>query len=106
LLERSQEIVMREEEALDRAVEHNDLQLLIGLDRRDDLAQLRHGLGTEDVARRVFEGHPPVRRQTALKMDLPDGRNAFNTAHDELPLFWWTAIPDLSLNQSHHEIII
>ena len=39
LLQRREKIVMRQEEALDRTVEHDDLHLLIGLERRDDLVR-------------------------------------------------------------------
>src|SRR5262245_13759653 len=70
ILERREKIVMREKEAIDGTIEHNDLHMLIRLDRGDDLVELRDRLRSEDVQRRNIERHAPVRRQAPLKSDL------------------------------------
>jgi hypothetical protein len=49
-----------EKEAIDGAIEHNDLHVLIRLDRCDDLVKLRDLLWSEDVQRRDIKRHTPV----------------------------------------------
>jgi hypothetical protein len=60
LFERRQEVVVGEKEPVDGTVEHDDLHLLIFLDRRDDLAQCQRLLWAKDVHRRKVESDPPV----------------------------------------------
>jgi hypothetical protein len=61
---------VRQEEARHRALEHDDLDLGVGLDLGDDAVQLRNGLGTENVERRVIQRDAPVFRREALEPDL------------------------------------
>jgi hypothetical protein len=46
--QRRNEVEVRQEEARHGALEHDDLDLGIGLDLRDDAVELRNGLGAED----------------------------------------------------------
>ena len=61
VLRAREEIVVGEEEARHRAVEYDHLDRLVALDRRDDRVELRNGLRTEDVERRVIERDAPIR---------------------------------------------
>src|SRR5262249_10817900 len=81
--ERREAIIVRQEEALDGAVEHNNLQLLIGLEPSDDLIQLRNGLWAEDVERRMIECHSPVCWQMPFETDL------LGRGHGGIPLVGW-----------------
>jgi hypothetical protein len=72
---------MRKEEALDGAIEHNDLHMLIRFDCGDDLVELRDLLWSEDVQRRDIECHAPVRWQAPLKPDLLCRGCCFRTVH-------------------------
>ena len=60
LFQRRQEVVVGEKEAVDGTVEYHDLDLLIPLDRRDDLAQLQRLLRAKDVHRRKVESDSPI----------------------------------------------
>jgi hypothetical protein len=62
LLEFGEQVVVRQEEAVDGAVEDDDLQVLVLLHEGNHLVQLRDGLGSEDVEGRMVEGHPQVGR--------------------------------------------
>src|SRR5262245_38161193 len=57
------EVVMGQEHTFDGAVKDHHFDLLVSLDCRDDLVQLRNGLGTEDIERWVVERDSPVRRR-------------------------------------------
>ena len=41
VFELREEVIVRDEEALDGTVEYDDIDPIVGLDRRDDLIQLR-----------------------------------------------------------------
>ena len=61
---------MRQEEALDGAVEDDDLYLLVGFERGDDLIQLRNVFRTKDIQRRMIKCHAPVRWRPSLETNL------------------------------------
>ena len=61
---------MRNEEALDRAVEDDDLHVGIGFECGDDRVQLGHGFRPEDVQGRIVESDTPKRRRMPFKVDL------------------------------------
>ena len=73
---------MRDEEALDGAVEYDDLDPIIGLERGDDLIQLRNALRAEDVEGWVVESNTPIERLASLKTDA---LRLFWTVHCYLP---------------------
>jgi hypothetical protein len=52
---------MRQEESLDGAVKYDDLNLLIILQRADDLVELPNRFRTKDVEGRVIKRDTPVR---------------------------------------------
>src|ERR1700678_1908967 len=60
ILKRREKIVVREKEAIDSTIEHNDLHMLIRLDRGDDFVELRDLLWPEDVQRRDIKSHAPI----------------------------------------------
>jgi hypothetical protein len=62
---------MRQEEALDRAVENNNVYMLIGFERRDDLVQLRNSVRTKDIQRRVIKRHAPIGWSSPCETNLP-----------------------------------
>jgi len=47
--DRREEVIVRQEEALDGTVEDNNLDVRIRFERRDDLIQGRNGLRPKDV---------------------------------------------------------
>jgi hypothetical protein len=49
-----------QEETFDRAVENNNLYSMVGFEFRDDLTQLRDGLGAKDIQGRVVKRNSPV----------------------------------------------
>ena len=51
ILQRREEIVVRQEEAFDGAIEDDDLHMLIGFERHDDLVKLWDRLGSENIER-------------------------------------------------------
>ena len=67
------QVVVGQEESVDGAVEDHDLDVVVLLQRRDDLVELRDGLRAEDVERRMVERHPPVRRRPPGEKDLVGG---------------------------------
>jgi hypothetical protein len=76
---------VREEEAFDGAIEDNDLHMLIGFERHDDLVELRDRFGSENIERWMIERNSPIRRQAPLKSDL-SGRGRFLEAiHGRTP---------------------
>jgi len=67
---------VREEEAFDGAIEDNDLHMLIGFERHDDLVELRDRFGSENIERRMIERNSPIRWQAPFEPDLL-GRGRF-----------------------------
>ena len=65
-----EEVVVRQEEAVDGAVEDDDLDVLVGLERRDDLVELRNRFRAEDVQGRMIERHAPIGWRAPLEPDL------------------------------------
>jgi hypothetical protein len=53
---------MRQEEALNGTVEHDNLYQGVTLERGDRLVQLWNGFRAKDVQRRVVKRNPPVER--------------------------------------------
>src|SRR5215831_1984110 len=51
---------MSQKETLNSAVKNHDFNVLVILECRDDLIQLRNGLRTENVERRVVECDSPI----------------------------------------------
>jgi hypothetical protein len=47
-------------EAFDRAVEGHDLDVLVSLERSEDLSELQNKFRPHEVERRVIEGDPPA----------------------------------------------
>ena len=60
---------MSDEEAVDGAIEHDDLDPIVGLERGDDLIQLRNALRAEDVEGWMVEGDAPVERRPSFETD-------------------------------------
>ncbi|MGY4378357.1 hypothetical protein ACVWZ3_005996 [Bradyrhizobium sp. i1.3.6] len=81
VLKRRQEVVMRDEEAFDGAVEYDHLHVRIGLNRGDDVVEQRKVLWTEDVHRRHVEGDTPVCRQAALQANVLGGEDLYGAVH-------------------------
>ena len=69
-LQRREEIVVRQEEAFDGAIEDDDLHVLIGFERHDDLVKLWDRLGSENIERWVIERNSPIRWQAPFQPDL------------------------------------
>jgi len=65
-----EEVVVRQEESIDGAVHDDNLDLLVSLERRDDLVELRYRFRAEDVERRVIKRHTPVRGRSARQKNL------------------------------------
>jgi len=61
---------MRQEEAIDGAVEDHDFYVIVRFQCRDDLVQLRHGLWAKDIQRRVVKGDTPVGWRPSCETDL------------------------------------
>ena len=61
---------MSQKKTFDSAVKDHHLDLVVGFECRDDLVQLRNGVWTEDIERRVVKCYPPVRRRAARKTHL------------------------------------
>src|SRR5689334_899603 len=61
---------MAEEEPLDRAVEDDDFDVLVGLQGRDHGLQRPHVRRAEDGQGLDIEGDAPIGRGTALETDL------------------------------------
>jgi hypothetical protein len=73
---------VRNEEALDGAVEHDDLDPIVALERGDDLIQLRNAFRAEDVEGWVVEGNTPIERRASFETDA---FRCFWPAHCYLP---------------------
>src|SRR5258705_2106560 len=61
---------MSQKEAFDGAVKDNYLEVLVRFDRRDDLIELRNGVWTENVERRMVNGYSPIVGRAPRKMYL------------------------------------
>src|SRR4051812_16203988 len=70
----SKEIIVSEEEAGNRAVEHDDLELLVILDCGDNSVELRDCCRPEDIEWRVVERNAPVVRRAVRGKDARTGR--------------------------------
>src|SRR5712691_3926640 len=64
-----QEVVVSHEEPLDRAVEDDHFEVLVGFQRRDDFVELRNGFRAEDVEGRMIERDAPVRGRSSRQHD-------------------------------------
>jgi hypothetical protein len=69
VFELREEVIVRNEEALDGTIEYDNIDPIVGLERRDDLIQLWDALRTKDVERRVVEGDAPVTRRASFETD-------------------------------------
>ena len=58
---------MRDEEALDGAVEYDDFDPLVAFDRGDNRIQLWNALRAEDIEWRMVERHAPVGWQPSFE---------------------------------------
>ena len=63
---------MRQKETLDGAVKYNNLYLIIGFERRDNLIQLWNGFRTKDIQGRMVKCNPPVGWRASFETNLPD----------------------------------
>src|SRR5260370_7671262 len=61
---------MRQKEAFNRAVKDNYFDGLVRFDRRDDLIELRNGVRTENIERRMVNGYSPIVGRAPRKMYL------------------------------------
>src|SRR5216683_7105124 len=61
---------MRQKEALDCAVEDDDLYVFVGFECGDDLIQFRNCLRAKDIQRRVVKCDAPVRGSPSYEADL------------------------------------
>src|SRR6266481_5762160 len=61
---------MSQKESLDGAVKDNYFDGLVRFDRRDDLIELRNGVRTENIERRMINGYPPIVGRAPRKMYL------------------------------------
>jgi hypothetical protein len=51
---------MSQKESFDGAVKDNYFDGLVRFDRRDDLIELRYGVRTENIERRMVNGYSPI----------------------------------------------
>ena len=58
--ERGHEVIMVQEEPVDRTVEDHHLQVSIALKRAYDLFQLRNRFRSEDIQRRMIKSYSPI----------------------------------------------
>src|SRR5882672_8393260 len=91
VLEWREEIVVREEEAFDGAIEDNDLHMLVGFEARDDLIELRDRFGSENIERWMIERNSPISRQAPLESDLFGCGRLFEAVHARAPWLPGTA---------------
>src|SRR6185295_7812055 len=61
---------MCQKESFDRAVKDNYFDVLVRFDRRDDLIELRNGVRTENIQRRMVNGYSPILGRATRKMYL------------------------------------
>src|SRR5258705_5318409 len=62
---------MSQKESFDGAVKDNYFDVLVRFDRRDDLIELRNGVWTENIERRMVNGYSPIVGRAPRKMYLP-----------------------------------
>src|SRR6266404_298777 len=85
VLERREEVIVREEEAFDGAIEDNDLHMLIGFERHDDLVELRDRFGSENIERWMIERNSPIRWRAPFEPDLLGRGRFFEAIHGRTP---------------------
>ena len=56
-----EKIIVRQEKTVDGAVDDDNLYIAVGFQRRDDRVQLRDGLGSKDIQRRMVKRYSPIR---------------------------------------------
>src|SRR5256885_3799177 len=61
---------MSQKKSFDSAVKDNYFDGLVRFDRRDDLIELRNGVRTENIERRMINGYPPIVGRAPRKMYL------------------------------------
>src|SRR6267142_539665 len=61
---------MSQKESFDGAVKDNYFDVLVRFDRRDDLIELRNGVRSENVERRMINGYSPIVGRAPRKMYL------------------------------------
>src|SRR5438105_8709031 len=61
---------MGQKESFDGAVKDNYFDGLVRFDRRDDLIELRNGVRTENIERRMVNGYSPIVGRAPRKMYL------------------------------------
>src|SRR5258707_14958918 len=61
---------MSQKESFDGAVKDNYFDVLVRFDRRDDLVELRNGVRTENIERRMVNGYSPIVGRAPRKMYL------------------------------------
>src|SRR6266850_5583804 len=61
---------MSQKESFDGAVKDDHFDGLVRFDRRDDLIELRNGVRTENIERRMINGYPPIVGRAPRKMYL------------------------------------
>src|SRR6266851_7447111 len=81
VLERREEVVVREEEAFNGAIEDNDLHMLVGFEGRDDLIELRNRFGSENIERWMIERNSPISRQAPFESNLFGCGRLFEVIH-------------------------
>src|SRR5258707_11753529 len=85
VLERREEVIVREEETFDGAIEDNDLHMLIGFERHDDLVELRDRFGSENIERWMIERNSPIRWRAPFEPDLLGRGRFFEAIHGRTP---------------------
>src|SRR2546425_2825072 len=61
---------MSQKESFDGAVKDNYFDGLVRFDRRDDLIELRNGVRSENIERRMVNGYSPIVGRAPRKMHL------------------------------------
>src|SRR5258707_15757666 len=61
---------MSHKESFDGAVKDNHFDVHVRFDRRDDLIELRNGIWTENIERRMVNGYSPIVGRAPRKMYL------------------------------------
>src|SRR6266403_4303890 len=61
---------MSHKKSFDGAVEDNYFDVLVRFDRSDDLIELRNGVRTENIERRMINGYSPIVGRAPRKMYL------------------------------------
>src|SRR5262249_603389 len=69
VLKLCEEIVVCDKETVDGAIEHDDFNPIVSLERRDDLIQLRNALRAKNVEGWVVEDNAPIKRRALFETD-------------------------------------